>query len=162
MLVYIRQMDIVVAMNFSYQLFKTRDALRHYFHTVHESLGNDGIFFIDVYGGYESFREIEEATEYDNFTYIWDQARYNPITGEALCHIHFDFPDGTRMKRAFTYDWRLWSLPEVQDLLGEVGFRSVEVLWEGTDSDGEGNGIFRRSKKGDDSSCWVAYIVAAK
>ena len=45
----IRQMDIVVAMNFSYQLFKTRDALRHYFHTVHEYLGNDGIFFIDVF-----------------------------------------------------------------------------------------------------------------
>ena len=154
--------DIVVAFNFSYFVFKSREVLAGYFSRVHDALASDGVFFLDIYGGPEAQVVQEEPTEHDGFTYVWDQARYNPITGEALCHIHFDFPDGTRMKRAFTYDWRLWSLPEVQDLLGEVGFRSVEVLWEGTDSDGEGNGIFRRSKKGDDSSCWVAYIVAAK
>jgi hypothetical protein len=29
-----------------------------------------------------------------------------------VCHIHFDFEDGSRLERAFSYDWRLWSLPE--------------------------------------------------
>jgi hypothetical protein len=154
--------DIVVAFNFSYFVFKTREVLTTYFSRVYDDLASDGVFFLDIYGGPEAQVVQEESTEHDGFTYVWDQARYNPITGETLCHIHFDFPDGTRMNRAFTYDWRLWSLPEVKDILIDAGFRTVEVFWEGTDDDGDGNGIFRRSKKGDDSSCWVAYIVAAK
>lgn len=154
--------DVIVAFNFSYFVFKDRDLLRRYFERVHNAVADDGIFFLDLYGGPEAQVLQEESTDHDDFTYVWDQARFNPITGETLCHIHFDFPDGSRMNRAFTYDWRLWSLPEVQDLLSEVGFRKVEVYWEGTDSDGEGNGVFRRSRRGDDSSCWVAYIVATK
>jgi len=159
----IRQMDIILAMNFSYQLFKTRDALRHYFQAVHESLGDDGIFFIDVYGGYESFREIEEATEYDNFTYIWDQARYNPINGDLLCYIHFSFPDGSRIRKAFRYDWRLWTLPELQELLSEAGFEHVLVHWEGTEEKtNEGNGVFTATDMGEADASWICYISAER
>ncbi|HLU47973.1 MAG TPA: class I SAM-dependent methyltransferase, partial [Planctomycetota bacterium] len=72
------------------------------------------------------------------------------------------FPDGTRMRRAFSYEWRLWHLPEALDLLREAGFPNPVVYWEGTGKDGKGNGIYRPSKVGDDATAWVAYIVAAK
>ena len=32
-------------------------------------------------------------------------------------HIHFEFPDGSRIERAFGYHWRLWQIPELHDLL---------------------------------------------
>ena len=59
------------------------------------------------------------------------------------CHIHFKFPDGSRIKNAFSYDWRLWTLPEVQELLAEAGFDRITVYWQGTDEEtGEANGEF--------------------
>jgi SAM-dependent methyltransferase len=153
--------DVVVAFNFSYMVFKQRPEILRYFKGVKKSVSPDGLFILDLYGGPESQAIQEEETDHDDFTFVWDQAAYNPITGEALCHIHFDLPDGRRLRNAFTYDWRLWSLPEVRDLLGEAGFDTVEVYWEGTDrSSGGGNGVFRPSVKGDDSACWVVYIVA--
>ncbi len=156
--------DIIVAFNFSYFVFKDRPTLASYFRSVYDSLPADGLFVVDLYGGPEAQVAQEEPRELDEgFTYVWDQAHYNPITGETVCHIHFEFRDGSRMNRAFTYDWRLWSLPEVQDLLVESGFRNVEVFWEGTNhATGEGNNVFRRSRKGDDSASWVTYAVAEK
>ncbi len=69
--------------------------------------------------------------------------------------------DGSRIRRAFAYDWRLWILPEVRDLLLEAGFTGVEVYWEGTDGEtGEGNNIFTRRERAIDDPAWIAYIVA--
>lgn len=155
--------DVVAALNFSYFIFKERKVLSHYFKCVLKALARDGVLVMDIYGGPDAQKAQEEETDHGDFTYVWDQDSYNPVTGETRCYIHFDFPDGKRMRRAFTYDWRLWDLPELTDLLLEVGFKTVEVYWEGTDEKtGEGNGKFRRTKKGDDSVSWIAYIVAGK
>jgi hypothetical protein len=129
---------------------------------VHASLNDEGIFFLDIYGGPQAQEIQEEETDYGDFSYVWDQARFNPITGEVLCHIHFKRPDGWRIRRAFTYDWRLWSIPELTDVLYESGFSDVQVYWEGTDRDGDGNGVFRLSKRGDDSEAFIAYVVAIR
>jgi hypothetical protein len=154
--------DVVGAFNFSYFVFKQRDVMTRYFQTVHAALKRDGIFFLDAFGGYEAFEEMSEKTKYDEFTYIWDQARYSPVTGEMLCHIHFKFPDGSKLKKAFSYDWRLWTLPEVREMLTDAGFERVTVYWEGTDEDGEGNGVFTPEEKGEADAGWIAYIVAEK
>jgi len=153
--------DIVLAMNFGYFLFKTRDALRGYFQCVHEGLASDGILFLDAYGGYDAPRELEESRDCEGFVYIWDQAAFNPIDSCMTCHIHFEFPDGSRMDRAFTYDWRLWTLPELREILYEAGFTQVDIYWEGSDEDsGEGNGVYLPSEVGDADAGWVCYIVA--
>lgn len=155
--------DVVAAVNFSYFVFKTRARMLEYYRAVHASLADDGVFILDLYGGPEAQLCQEESTKYDGFTYIWDQAKFNPITGDALCHIHFKFADGSRMKKAFSYDWRLWTLPEIRDLLEEAGFVETVVYWEGTDKkSGEGNGVYKPSHKGDSAESWVAYIAAAK
>ena len=156
-------MDMILAMNFSYQIFKTRLELREYFSCAYKALTEDGIFFLDAFGGYEAFREMEESTEFDNFTYVWDQHRYNPINGDITCFIHFTFPDGSKIKRAFSYHWRLWTLPELQELLVEAGFQRVLVYWEGTDKKtGEGSGEYLPTEVGEADAGWICYISAEK
>ncbi|GJM19634.1 MAG: hypothetical protein DHS20C14_18470 [Phycisphaeraceae bacterium] len=166
--------DIVLAMNFSYWLFKQRADLIAYFRAVHETLGDDGVFFLDHYGGSESMEEttdkrpIEGCEEHGPFTYIWDQHEFNPITGEMECRIHFKFADKTRMKDAFVYHWRLWGLAEIQDCLTEAGFSKVTVFWEGDELDedgdetGEGNGEFTATEEGTADPAFVCYIGAEK
>jgi len=153
--------DIVLAMNFSYWIFKTRQSMTHYFRQVYNSLARDGIFFLDSFGGFEAFKELAESTQYDGYTYIWDQDKYNPITGEGLFHIHFKFDDGSKIRKAFTYDWRVWTLPELTEMLSDAGFKP-SVYWEGTGDDGDGNGIFTPTMTGEADASWIAYIVAEK
>lgn len=153
--------DIVLAMNFSYYLLMERAELLEYFESVHQGLANDGIFFLDAYGGYDAPKVLEEERECDGFTYIWDQAAFNPIDSRMHCRIHFEFPDGSRMENAFDYYWRLWTLPEICELLDEAGFSQVDVYWEGTDEEtGEGDGVFEPTETGDADAGWVCYIVA--
>jgi SAM-dependent methyltransferase len=155
--------DMILAMNFSYWIFQTRDELRGYFSRARDCLADNGILFLDSYGGYEACREMEEETDHDDFIYVWDQAHYNPITGEMNCHIHFKFPDRSKLKRAFSYNWRLWTLPEVRELLGEAGFKRVLVHWEGTDTkSGEGNGVFTPTENGEADAAYICYISAEK
>jgi hypothetical protein len=155
--------DIVLAMNFSYYLFLSREALLEYFRSVRAGLIDDGIFFLDAYGGYDAPREIEEERECDGFTYIWEQASFNPIDATMTCHIHFRFSDRSRMDRAFSYHWRLWTLPEITELLTEAGYSDVTVYWEGTDEENnEGNGIYLPAEIGDADPGWVCYIVAQR
>lgn len=152
--------DVAVAFNFSYQIFKQRAELLNYFKTVKKSLKKDGLFAIDVFGGTESMALVEEITEKEGFDYVWDHDDFNPITNEITCHIHFDFKDGTRLKKAFTYDWRLYTIPELVDIMRDAGFKTVDVLWEGTDeSDGTGNGVFEKAAKGEVCESFIAYVV---
>ncbi|MEE8338947.1 MAG: class I SAM-dependent methyltransferase [Xanthomonadales bacterium] len=153
--------DIVLAMNFSYFLFLERADLLEYFCAVHDALVDDGIFFLDAYGGYDAPKEIIEERECDGFTYIWDQASFNPIDSRMTCHIHFEFPDKSRLEKAFSYHWRLWTLPEIRELLSEAGFADITVYWEGTDEESnEGDGIFTPAEVGDADPGWICYLVA--
>jgi len=153
--------DAVLAMNFSYYLFTTRALLRDYFRAARAALKSDGALFLDAFGGYEAHQELEERTEYDDFTYVWDQASFNPINQHMTCRIHFEFADGSALRDAFVYRWRLWTLPEIRELLLEAGFASAGVYWEGTDEEtGEGDGIYTPSEQGDADAGWIAYIVA--
>ncbi len=156
-----KPVDIVLAMNFSYWLLKERKLTIEYFKKIYKSLVDDGIFFLDAYGGYEAFQEMIEKTKHKTFTYIWDQHRYNPITGISTNYIHFKFKDGSKIMKAFTYEWRIWTLPELLEMLTEAGFKAT-VYWEQADEDGEGNGVFIPETEGDADAGWIAYLVAEK
>lgn len=152
--------DAVCAFNFSYCCFLSRAEMLRYARAVRKSLTRDGIFFLDIHGGTECLEEMEETTKHKGFTYVWDQGPFDAITGCTTRYIHFRFPDGTELKRAFGYAWRSWNLPELRDILLEAGFSRVDVYWEGTDADGEGNGVFRRRRSAENELSWIAYIVA--
>ena len=155
--------DCILATNFSYFIFKERETLRKYFEAAHAALLDGGILILDAYGGSDSFLEMEEPRECEGFTYVWDQDYYSPVTGHVINHIHYDFDDGSRMEKAFTYEWRLWTLPEIQELLREAGFKSVTIYWEGTEEGtDEGNGEWSPTKTGEADQGWVTYITAEK
>lgn len=154
--------DIVCAFNFSYWCFRQRDELIEYFRSVRRGLKRDGLFFIDVFGGSEAFTECKEKTKHKGFTYVWHQKSYDPVTGEYVCHIHFRFKDGSRIKKAFTYHWRLWTLPELLDVLSDAGFSNSHVYWQGADEDGEPNGEFSRVPSADNDPAWIAYVVSER
>jgi len=156
--------DVILAMNFSYYIFKTRDSLRAYFRNVRRSLAPDGLFIMDSYGGSDAFKEmVEKRPITRDMTYVWDQVSYAPVTGDIHCAIHFHFRDGSKMRRAFEYHWRMWTLPELRELLAEAGFRKSTVYWEGTEEDtGEGDGDFQPSDTGDADLAWISYIVAER
>lgn len=157
----IHDMDIVLAMNFSYFLFMERVAMIDYFKSVKNSLEETGVFFLDAFGGYEAAKVLTEERQCEGFTYIWEQASFNPINSQMQCYIHFKTDDGVEYNKAFDYYWRLWTLPELQEMLLEAGFSQVDVYWEGTDEkSGEGDGVFEVSKIGTADAGWVCYIAA--
>ena len=148
--------DLLAAFNFSYWIFEERATMLRYFRSCYEALVEDGILFLDMFGGPESFEETREKTKHDGFTYIWDQHEFHPVTNHMQCYIHFKFPDGSKLKRAFSYSWRLWTAPELRDLLLDAGFKDVTVYWEGEDDDGEGNGEFTPDARGEADLAWIA------
>ena len=98
-----RRVDVTVAFNFSYFVFRTREALRAYFEAARRTLVRDGLFFVDLYGGADSFRAQRERRRVDGFVYVWDQHSVDPISHAVTNFIHFELRDGTRMRRAFRY-----------------------------------------------------------
>jgi SAM-dependent methyltransferase len=152
--------DILCAFNFSYQIFKKRKELLEYFKVVRKSLKPDGVFFLDIFGGPESQTLMVEETEHKNFSYFWDCKEFNPITNECLFAIHFKDKGGKKRKDVFVYDWRLWGLPELRDILEDAGFSKTIAYWEGDDEDGGGDGEFYPSEKEENCQSWVTYIAA--
>ncbi|MBL8749848.1 MAG: class I SAM-dependent methyltransferase [Planctomycetes bacterium] len=155
--------DAILALNFSYSVFKTRRDLAAYVQNAHRSLKPGGVLFMDAWGGPDVQKHVVDRARHGDFTYLWEQRRYDPISHEIECAIHFEFRDGTKMRDAFVYEWRLWTLAELRELYEEAGFRDVHVLWEGTDSKtGRGNGVFRRKERGDMDEAWIAIVVGTK
>lgn len=157
--------DISCSLNFSYFCFKDRAVLKKYLHNALQSLNPGGIHVLDCFGGGKCHEANEEETMYedDGFSYFWDQDTFNPINNFAQFYIHYQRKGEKKRERVFSYDWRMWSLPELKDLLLEVGFSDVGVYWEGTDAEGDGDGTFTRTDDPkEECESWVAYIVAQK
>jgi len=157
--------DIAAALNFSYCFFRDRKTLGHYFRRVFESVAADGLFVLDLLGGpfYNAPNEHElELEDPHPFSYFLEQHSYDPITADARYSIHFKRPGEAKRKHVFAYTFRLWTVPELRDLLLEVGFSKVVVYWEGTKRDGSGDGVWRPTAVGDPSDSWLTYIVALK
>ena len=154
--------DITVAFNFSWWTFKTRQELLVYFRAVYEALADDGVFVLDIYGGSDAYDEQEEETDFGLFTYVWDQHGFDPVSARYICQIHFRFPDGSELPRAYSYDWRLWTLPELRELLAEAGFARSVVYWQGEDEEGEPSGDFAIVARGEADPAWIAYVAATK
>ncbi len=156
------EVDLTVAFNFSYCVFKSRAVMRDYFTGVRDGLRKGGAFILDVYGGPDAQSECDEKTSHRSFTYVWQQGPYDAVTACAMRYITFHFPDGSKLDRAFTYDWRIWTLPELAEILVEAGFTAPLVYWEGVAPGGGGNGEFTRVQHADNEQAWIAYLVAWK
>ncbi len=165
--------DAICAFNFSYFLFKSREALRGYFASAHRALKRDGLLFLDAFGGLAAMttnkdvRSIPDARHPQGpriapFIYEWEHAHFDVLTHDLTCHIHFELENGDRIERAFTYHWRLWTLPELRELLLEAGFNRVEIYTHGWDREGMANNRWRLRKRYENEDGWLAYLVGIK
>lgn len=151
--------DVIAALNFSYYLFKSRMMLRQYFKRALAGLKPNGIFVADAFGGPSCLQAQEDETKISDFIYYWEQENFNPISHEAKFYIHFKRKGEAKRREVFTYDWRMWTLPEIREVMIEAGFKRAHVYWEGTKRNGEGNGIFKQAEDGEECEAFVAYVV---
>ncbi len=152
--------DAILAFNFSYWILQQRATLIDYFTRCRKALARDGMLVLDFMAGSDVLTESTERSRKRGFTYVWDQRRYDPLSGQMTCHIGFEFPDGTALPRAFTYTWRLYTMPEVKDILADAGFTSIEFFLEGEDAKGDGTGVYAKRAQGPADRCLLAYIIA--
>lgn len=180
--------DIIAATNFPIGYQHTRRDLLRYLRAVRASLNRRGIFVCDLYGGRDALvpgkiiqllRAPKRAPWSGELVeYTFEQRVANPVTGRVVDALHFKaWPASTRTPKrpgakqpspaidltdAFVYDWRLWTLPELHDALGEAGFNRIDVHSRlGDAMDGEGNVFLNPVCEADDlDENWVVYIVA--
>lgn len=151
--------DVVCAFNYSFYTLKSRKLLKDYFSAVRGSLHKKGLFFLDAFGGTQIEEPHVEKRRYKGFNYYFECTKFNPINHECHYAIHYEPKGKRKQKNVFSYDWRLWSLPEIQEVLLEAGFSKAIVYWEGENRKGEGNGVFKPATEEENCLCWLAYVV---
>jgi hypothetical protein len=161
--------DVLAAQNFSFWIFKTREEVIEYFKIARSNLKSKGVMVMDMMGGGECYeeglvdkRKIVKGKK--GFKYHWEQMSFNPITADASFAISFKFADGSKLKRAFEYHWRFWTIPEVREMLAEAGFRESHIYWENDDesADDEEYSSWERQEQAPSDASWICYIVAVK
>ncbi|XP_068664069.1 uncharacterized protein [Aristolochia californica] len=163
--------DIVCAFNYSCCCLQSRTELVVYFKHAHSCLSRKGgIFVMDLYGGTSSEAKLRLKRKFSNFKYVWEQEDFDIINRTTRISLHFQLGKHQTIHHAFSYNWRLWSLPEIKDCLLEAGFRSVHFwIREMPDThDRENSEEFNagRDVKYEEVSsfqqrdAWNAYIVA--
>ncbi|MCC7442392.1 MAG: class I SAM-dependent methyltransferase [Bdellovibrionales bacterium] len=158
--------DVVAACNFSWYTFRERAQLLEYFRAAHKSLAPGGVLALDIVGGpdfelEQSERSRKRVAGLGSFTYIWELEKFDPVHRRGQWAIHFTLAGGIQVKRAFTYDWRIWTIPETRDLLREAGFSDTQVFWE-HDARGREGGLWKPVEQAPADECWISYVVGRK
>ncbi|RCV28226.1 hypothetical protein SETIT_5G388800v2 [Setaria italica] len=162
--------DIICAFNYSCCCLHSRKDLVLYFRHAFSSLSKrGGIFVMDVYGGTSSERKLRLQRKFPSFTYFWDQEEFDIISRQTRISLHFQAGKKQMLRHAFTYHWRLWSIPEIKDCLEEAGFKSIHVwIREMPNTQSNGNAKeynanrdvkYEESQRFNQGDAWNAYVV---
>jgi SAM-dependent methyltransferase len=152
--------DAVLALNFSWQVFREPAELGAYLAAARAALAPGGVLVLDAFGGWDAQRPLSERRRIrGGAVYVWEQESFDPITNRLRCAIHFELPGRRRLRRAFVYDWRLWSLPEVVALMESAGLEDVTVHWD-VARGSRTRYVPRRSAEG--QAGWLAYVVGRR
>ncbi|KAM7272966.1 hypothetical protein ACFE04_027630 [Oxalis oulophora] len=163
--------DIVCAFNYSCCCLHKRADLVSYFKNVLGVLSRKGgIFVMDLYGGTSSENKLKLQRKFPNFTYTWEQAEFDIVERKTRISLHFHLQkQQKKLRHAFSYSWRLWSMPEIKDCLEEAGFRSVHFwLREMPDTEqnrstmgfGAGKDVkYEEVESFEQVDAWNAYII---
>ena len=175
--VYRPRVDLTCSLNFSSFIYHSRAQLRGYFRSARRGLGRGGVLVVDLFGGPGAQRVMTQRRTFDatlasdgdggqtagQVTYIWEQREFDAATGRIDCRISFALGDGRRLEDAFVYDWRLWSIPEMCEVLAEAGFRDVTVWCDRFDpATGQSDGHYQPARHLPTREDWIAYISARR
>jgi hypothetical protein len=134
--------DVIFVGNFSIGYIHDRGALLRYLRASRERLsrGNagfgGGIMVADLYDGsgkyaIGSITRLHPGRGHETVRYTWEHRAADALTGMVTNAIHFQVEiEGEAVARypdAFTYHWRLWSIPELREAMLEAGFATTEV-----------------------------------
>jgi len=165
------RVDMVLALNFSYWVFRSREVMRGYFRAVRASLAPGGLLCLDAFGGTDACQAAVETRRVPAsrgpagervppFRYTWEQRDFNPVDHRLRCRIHFRMDDGREIRNAFSYDWRMWTLPEIRELLDEAGFRESFVYLQDWDDEAhEALGSYSRRSRFENQLSWLAFVI---
>jgi hypothetical protein len=130
---------IVCAYNYSTCLLHERSQISQFFSNVRKSMSpSNSMFLLDVLGGkkFSSVQERTKKTPTNQYTYLFEQESYNPVTDIAQFNIHFKFnQDNSVLRKAFSFQFRKWGVRELVEVLKEVGFSQVIIYWSNHDND---------------------------
>ena len=164
----VKKSEVIGAGNFSFFIFKERNELKKYFRAALSNLARDGIFILEMAGGPGFLKSGREQRSYKlpgaskKYTYYWDQKSYDPVQAHGMYAIHFKETNGKFHKDVFVYDWRVWTIPELKEIMMECGFSDVACYWETTGKDGKGTGDYVRTEVGTNDYAWIAFVVGIK
>ncbi|MSR47613.1 MAG: class I SAM-dependent methyltransferase [Planctomycetes bacterium] len=168
--------DVIAAFNFSIGELHDRAALCAYLRRAHHRLPRGGIFACDLYGGSGAFRtgtlrERHALPDGARLEYSWEQRAADALTGRVVNALHFRVTprrgrrvETLELRDAFVYDWRLWSLPELQEALREAGFTTTEV-WSRFEHAVDGRGRvhpLRHRTGGELADDWCVFVVGRR
>jgi hypothetical protein len=178
------RVDLTVALNFSSFIYHTPSDLRVYLASARAGLRPGGLLVIDAYGGPGAMktgtqhRRIDPALNAASaptggnqrrrecvapFDYYWEQRSYDPVTALVDCRIHFRLGARRWVRNAFRYSWRLWTLPELTQLMLQAGFARAEVWCDTYDPRrGLGDGIYRVVRHMPAREDFVVYVVGLR
>lgn len=154
--------NVICALNFSYFFIKERERLKEYFVASRKALAKNGLLILDAFGGpdYLVSHINQRRNKEEKFNFWWEIETFDAINNQIKCHLHFQRDGESRKNRVFSYDWRLWSIPELTDILHEAGFKNVQYWAEGLTSKGNGNGKFKPIHSEKDCRTWITYLIA--
>lgn len=134
--------DVIFVGNFSIGYIFERRTLVEYLARSRARLAagaagwGGGVFVCDTYGGARAFKlgglERKHVGRRGEIVhYLWRHETADPMTGIVENSISFRVEVGgevvQELPRAFTYRWRLWSIAELREAMGEAGFAATEV-----------------------------------
>jgi len=158
--------DLIAAFNFPIGYFHARSDLLKYLLHARSCLLPAGVLVFDTYLGRDAFTPSEVDQDLPGgLIYTWEQREADPLTGRVLNAMHFTSKGrrGPAIRDAFTYDWRLWSVPELRDALEEAGFDDVHVYARLGDAiDGQGRVLLRPAEPDDLDDNDVVYLAARR
>lgn len=131
--------DILVALNYSLGYFHTFRKLVGYMRRAREGLAPGGVLVCDMLSNGTSETNKQRHSfvrDCGSFIYHFDQTAVDPLDNTCHCHLSFEFPDGSWLRNAFSYNFRIWSMAEIRDALLEAGFSAVEAWVSPTTSEG--------------------------
>jgi len=123
------RVDLIAVLNLSYAVFKVRSDLLRYLKRSRKSLLKDGAIILDAVTGTDIFGGFTYSGKCEGFTCVSEWRPLNPLNHEYEIRLSFVFPDGSRIRDAFIYYFRWWTLPELQEILSEAGYKNIHVIW---------------------------------
>lgn len=165
--------DIIAGLNFPLGYWHTRPELVKYLALTRKRLNPGGVCVFDLYGGADAFTpgtttKLVRPAPGIRVRYHWEQIDADAVSGIVHNAIHFDVLEKgkkpRRIRNAFEYHWRLWSIPELFDALDDAGFSRAEVyhrLGDAVDSDGR---MYVQPIDIDErlDPSWVVYVAGRK